>query len=437
MDNAQNSNTGEYATPTLELGLWLRALRSFFDLENLPLNEAERSSILKRDFTCEVAVTRAVMLRCLGLIGKLAQHEPAPDAFGVGDAPAREPAALFGGDGELSNDGVGATLPALNEALNDGCLVGDGLLGAAPVRFGGWSGMRGMLARELERSEAARRLSAAASARTHEGLPKPLHALAARLTPDELGEDILNLFSAFMRSLGHLRFVEYSLRKDGHLKQLLPVFALVHDETRELLDLLENRALHVEGAGRGIIDALDGTAYAIRMELRKVYEHELVGLCALAHPQQVYAKVENAHGLLRDCFQQSVVALAQSVEPGLDGSRLFTSFSTRLEQSLALRRDLWRLLEQVRRTGGEVGPYPKAMLLERLAAFSAGSLRFLMYKDWDSFERFVEDVESALSESELQTVLHRFEAFLETLFGQVNIRAVLSAHPFDPAASGD
>ncbi len=436
MDNAQNPNGGDYETPTLELGLWLRALRSFFDLENLPLNEAERASILKRDFTCEVAVTRAILLRCLGLIGKLTQHEPAPNVYDGDDAATPGTALRFVAE-ELSNDGLGASLPALNEALNDGSLIGDGLLRAAAIQFGGWSGLRSMLARELERSEAARRLSAAACDRTPDGLPKPLLALAGRLTPDELGEDFLNLFSAFMRSLEHLRFIELSLRKDGHLKQLLPVFALVHDETRELLDLLENRALHVEGAGKNILDALDGTAYAIRMELRKVYEHELVGLCALAHPQQVYAKVENAHGLLRDCFQQSVVALAQSVEPGLDGSRLFTSFSTRLEQSLALRRDLWRLLEQVRRTGGEVGPYPKAMLLERLAAFSSGSLRFLMYKDWDAFEHFVEDVESALSESELQTVLHRFEAFIETLFGQVNIRAVLSEHPFDPHAIGE
>lgn len=436
MDNAHNPNAGEYATPTLELGLWLRALRSFFDLENLPLNEAERASILKRDFACEVAITRAVLLRCLGLAGKLAQHEPAPGIYEANEAAAPV-AALQLGAGDFSPDGLGASLPALNEVLNDACLLGDGLLGAPSVRFGGWSGLRSMIARELERSEAARRLSAAVCARTPDGLPPLLLALAGGLTPDELGEDVLNLFSTFMRALEHLRFVELSLRKDGHLKQLLPVFALVHDETRELLDLLENRALHVEGAGKHILDALDGTAYAIRMELRKVYEHELVGLCALAHPQQVYAKIENAHGLLRDCFQQSVVALAQSVEPGLEGTRLFTSFSTRLEQSLTLRRDLWRLLEQVRRTGGEVGPYPKAMLLERLADFSAGSLRFLMYKDWDAFERFVEDVESALSESELQTMLHRFEAFLETLFGQVNIRAVLSAHPFDPASLND
>jgi hypothetical protein len=435
MDNAQNPHDGVvYLTPTLELGLWLRALRSFFDLENLPLNEAERASILKRDFTCEVAVTHAILLRCLGLIGKLTQHAPADGVFEGADAPAAAPLPV---EGELSPDGLGASLPALNEALGDASLIGDGLLGAPSVRFGGWAGLRSMLSRELERSEAARSLSSAASAHRPDGLPPTLLALAGRLTPDELGEDFLNLFSNFMRALEHLRFVEHSLRKDGHLKQLLPVFALVHDETRGLLDLLENRALHVEGAGKTVLEALDGTAYAIRMELRKVYQHELVGLCALTHPQQVYARVENAHGLLRDCFQQSIVALAQSVEPGLDGSRLFQSFSTRLEQSLALRRDLWKLLEQVRLAGGESGPYPKAMLLERLGAFSAGSLRFLMYKDWDSLERFVEDVESALSETELQTVLHRFEAFLETLFGQVNMRAVLSAHPFDPAATDE
>lgn len=432
MHNANNSYESEYATPTRELGLWLRALKSFFDLENLPLSETERGAILKRDFTCEVNITRAVLLRCLNLIGKLSQQESLPHAFDENEAIAPDAAALrLEGDARFQDD-VSESLPALYEVLRDACLICDGLLAAPSIRFGGWAGLRSILSRELERSEAARSFSAAACGRAPDALPDSLRALAGKLTPDELGEDILNIFATFMRSLEHLRFVELALKRDGHLKQLLPIFALVLDETRELLDLLENRALHVEGAGKNILDALDGTAYAISMELRKVFEHELVGLCALAHPPQVYARTENAHGLLRDCFQQSVVAIAQNVEPGFDGSRLFSSYNTRLEQSLALRLDLWRLLELVRQAGSERGPYPKALLLERLAAFSEKSLRFLMYKDWDSFERFVEDVESAPTDAQLETVLHRFEAFLETLFGQINIRAVLSDHPFEP-----
>lgn len=431
MNKAHNSYESEYATPTVELGLWLRALKSFFDLDNLPLSETERGAILKRDFTCEVNITRAVLLRSLNLIGKLSQRESLPHDYDENEAVAPD-AALRLEDGAHFQNEVSESLPALYEALRDACLICDGLLAAPSIRFGGWAGLRSIMSRELERSEAARSFSTAACVRAPDALPDPLRTLAGNLTPDELGEDVLNIFSTFMLSLEHLRFVELSLKSDGHLKQLLPVFALVHDETRELLDLLENRALHVEGARKNILDALDGTAYAIRMELRKVFEHELVGLCALAHPPQIYARTENAHGLLRDCFQQSVVAIAQNVEPGFDGSQLFSSYNTRLEQSLALRLDLWRLLELVRQAGSERGPYPKALLLERLAAFSEKSLRFLMYKDWDSFERFIEDVESALTDAQLETVLHRFEAFLETLFGQINIRAVLSDHPFEP-----
>ena len=60
-----------------------------------------------------------------------------------------------------------------------------------------------------------------------------------------------------------------------------------------------------------------------------------------------------------------------------------------------------------------------------------------MYKDWEVLERFVEEASAAKSSTDLQPVLHRFHAFLETLFGQVNMRAVLADHPFDPNASQD
>ena len=88
MNKAHNSYESEYATPTIELGLWLRALKSFFDLDNLPLSETERGAILKRDFTCEVNITRAVLLRCLNLIGKLSQQESLPHAYDENEAVA-------------------------------------------------------------------------------------------------------------------------------------------------------------------------------------------------------------------------------------------------------------------------------------------------------------------------------------------------------------
>ncbi len=58
----------------------------------------------------------------------------------------------------------------------------------------------------------------------------------------------------------------------------------------------------------------------------------------------------------------------------------------------------------------------------------------LMYKDWESFDIFVEELSRTRDVAEALPLMHRFGAYLDTLFGQVNMRAVLKDHPFDPPA---
>jgi hypothetical protein len=242
---------------------------------------------------------------------------------------------------------------------------------------------------------------------------------------------MLSIFSGLFRLLEYLRFVETLLRRDQPLKQTLPIFTLVHAEARALTEFIETRAMRTEGLEKNIFEALDSTNYAIEMELRKVFAHELVGVSSLKQASVIYIKVENAHGLLRDSFQQSVVGLAQAFDAALDGSRLFDAFQTKLDQSLALRRDLWVLLQLVRRSENEMEAATIERLLNNLAWFRERSLCYLMSKDWESCERFMEEIDGARGNAELATVLHRFAAYLEALSSQVNMRAVLVNHPFD------
>ena len=316
------------------------------------------------------------------------------------------------------------------EALKDACKIGDALLEAESVSFGGWSGLGRVLERELRRSDSAGMLIAYGNLSRPSATQDVLLTLARRIMPDELGEDMAEVFDAFKRLLELLRFIEIALAADAQLKRLLPIFTLTNEDTRALLNFIEGRALRVEGIEKKSQEILDGTAYAIRMELRKAFEHELPGFCSLRQTPQVFAIAESASGLLRDCYQQSVVALAQCFDPTLDGQRLFPSFQTKLEQSLKLRNDLGALISLIRQASKDGEALDHAQMLERLNAFSEGSQRYLMYKDWEPFERFVEEVEASRAPGELSQALHRFEAFLETLFGQINMRAVLAEHPF-------
>lgn len=405
-----------------ELGIWLRALQSFCELGNHPRAADAEQPPAARDFACEASIARETLRRCSRLSAALACGADSASMLFGDEQPAASLVDSLGGD---ASDGE------LHEIIGELCALAEALGASGRESFDVWTSFGRVLVRQLNGSETAWRLTSSAAARhVKSPLWPQLRAVAERVTPDALGADISAVFAKLLGLLELLRNVEDALAEDRPLKQTLPLFTLLREETNALLTLLGERTLRIEGLDASVAEQLDGTLYAVRMELRKAFEHELSGLASLTHAPHVYAKVENAHGLLRDCFQQSIVALAQIFDPQLEGALLFNNFKTKLELSLALRRDLWEVSESVRRA--EAGRDSIAALTDALQTFRAGSLRNLMYKDWETYERFAEEVTTTRGAAEQRAVLHRFSAYLETLFGQVNMRAVLASHPFVP-----
>lgn len=421
-----------------EISMWLRALRSFFNPYNHPFTEANQAGLLTHDWTNELRIVRGTLLRCSQLVFQSVHFEKSDNTiFDETDAAdaldSLSPAATAV---EVKTGVNDTSLLALAAAAGDAYALCESLPGTRPVSLHAWVSLGESINRSLSRLEGAKALAQLQSRQEALDLPAPLLDLTREIIqPAALGSDLLAVFTALFRLLGYLRFAESFLRRDQSLKQALPVFTLVHEETRALTAFIEARALRTEGLEKSVSEALDSMNYAVTMELRKVFAHELVGTSSLQQAPLIYVKVENAHGLLRDSFQQSAVGLAQLFNPALDGAYLFDAFRTKLEQSLALRRDLWTVLRQAKRCESEPEQDAIANLLKSLAWFREGSLRYLMFKDWETCERFMEEVDASRAGAEAAAVLHRFNAYLEALCSQVKMRAVLVNHPFDYAES--
>lgn len=392
--------------PAGELSAWLGALASFFDLGNHPLAGAEQAELGSRNFIHEAAVAQQVLRHCL--------------ALGLSAAPQ---------DG--SGQGTIRTHGELLASLADLCAVCDSLVELPRVSLTAWESFAGVVSRELSRPAFAVLCEAVPPRRLLAARRPELLALCERVSPAPLAADLVAAFATLTLALENLDLLEPLLRRDRPLKQSLPVFTLVRRQARELSNVIEGRAARASEGQKGLYEALDGAAYALGMELNKVYTRELVGLAASRHAPTIYAKVENSFALLRDCFQQTLICLARLFEPEFDADQLFTNVRGRLEQSLLLREELWTLLELLRRAGRERDRRPVAPLVARLRAFEEGPMRFLMFKDWESFERFAAEVAAARGAAELGPVLHRFSTYLEALFNQINMRAALAEHPFD------
>jgi hypothetical protein len=418
-----------------ELEMWVKCFDRFFRVKNHPLSEQEARDVVRRDFSEELRIVRNVSLRMSYLCTELMSEERAEisrfDRY-IENYVKRE-YVLDGFIEKLMQQPTPEdSLSLLIESLADLRAIVDDLARLPKVTFVAFTSIGKIINREIKRCRYIDLLIAYKFKPQFDRIENhQLAAIIKGITSEQLRQDVAKILLELFRLLRYLSFIADDLEKDKPLKNSLLVFSLINSEVRLLLEFVESKVLRLRNLPQEVFQAVDSVAYALNMELRKIFSRELVGFVYLRQAPPIYAKVENSHGLLRDAFQQSVVAVAQVFDPDLRGDELFPQFQTKLEQSLMIRGDIWRLLVFVRRfieTGTKEGVAP---LIERVALFRDASLKYLMYKDWDAYEQFLEEIIVARTLSEVVDALHRFVVFLETLLGQVNMRAVLVEQPFD------
>jgi hypothetical protein len=419
-----------------ELDVWLRSLRCFFRVFNhSSLFGLNKTDLITREWSGELRIARSSLLLCsrfaLQLIDTNNSDRTIFDETD-GDVPRETSSSAVGHTSRITSEAWSSPFTGLVKALGDTAAFCESLLASSPISLEQWVNLGDYLEQKLDRLRDTQSGAQVDAIRIAGNLPEQFLSITQTIAePASLGADMLHIFSALFRLLDRLQVVENLLRHDQPLKQTLPIFALVNDEARSLIEFIETRTLRADGLPGVVSDALDSTNYAISMELRKVFSSELEGLGAIRNASNIYSRIECAHGLLRNSFQQSVIGLAQVFNPEIDGSQLFLNYQTRLEQSLILRGDLWALLQLAKRAEKEREVFPVERLKGALASFREGSLRFLMYKDWEACERFIDEIGAARGAVRLEHVSHRLAAYLEALFSQINMRAVLASYPFD------
>lgn len=423
-------------TETLfELEMWIKCFDRFFRVKNHPLSEQETRDVVRRDFAEEMKIVRSVSLRVSQLCTDILSIERADSAsFGQYIETQLKHDEGMGGFadhlvGQLTPED---SLTLLIESLADLRTVIDGLIQLPSVSFQTFTSIGKLINREIKRCRHIEPLVSCKFKPQYDRIDCPeITAAIKSITSPVLRQDVAKVFLEAFRLLRYLRLIETDLREDRPLKKALLIFALINSEAHLLLEFVDNKVLAAPELDETKREAIDGLAYALAMELNKVFARELIGFVYLRQASPIYAKVENSHGLLRNALQQTIVSLAHAFESKLNGVQLFDDFQTRFDESCRLRGDVWRLISYLRHYEKHADKSQIAPLIEALADFRDGSLKFLMFRDWDQYEQFYEDVLISRSNSELEQVLHRFSTYLETLLGQINLRAVLAGHPFD------
>jgi len=417
-----------------EIGLWLSGLESFLSVRSHSLAEENRAKAAVRDWAKEFRLTHSTLLLCSRLtfqLGKtLRDKEDSADEIDL-DFEVESFTQSF----EISPDEI----HKLSQVLKTAILLNEALLRAAPLKFGEWTAWSGFLYEKLKSVKAFDQLIEMAEKQGERFLPEVLqNLLETTPLPLALESDLRLVLPRFGKILKWLSMIDRMLKQDEPLKPSLLIFSRIHEQIQEMMTYANNRLLRLSDEDNALLFAsLDGAAYTASIELRKVYSHELAGLAEIRQTPLVYAKVETAHSLLNDSFQQTLLTFAQLIEPNLEPTKLFPNFQSKIKQSLVLRQNLWQIFQSVQKTEQNPEKIPLENLRRELTDFLNTTLHFLFYKDMETVERFIEEVLVTTDKKDLVPILHRFGAYLETLFGQVNMRAVLAEQPFKNSSESE
>ena len=233
---------------------------------------------------------------------------------------------------------------------------------------------------------------------------------------------LLEIKAVFSR----LSLVESNLRKLDTLQENLSILEMLQFDTHSLVQFIEAEAIRSEWVSDKLHDVLDGMSYGISHDVKRIFEQGILGNIGNQTTPVVYGKILHAHGLLTNCFQQSVITLLQVFNPSLDPLLLFDDFEQRLRQSLSLCRDLSSVMRVVHNAQLDPSPDNQRAVVTSVMDFRDGSMQYLMYRDWRGYERLALELITAIEHnSDTKDLLHQFSCYLDVLYGHVKMRAVL------------
>ena len=411
-----------------ELEMWLRSFERYFLIKNQPLSEESTRTLAIRSFYEEIGLVANAIDRVTKLCTLLSSEDQVSqerfdkyvENFLKTDDIADPYVARL-----LRQNSPQAGLTLLRESFEDLKLLLTELSKLARIPYATFQSIGRLIYREIRRNDYLSLLMDKSFKPAYDRITaEPIAELMQRIEDRERRRLIANIFLQFFRLLHYLEYADPRRRHLDELRTSVLIFSLVASETRALVDYIQQEQERL-GSDAGVPTTFESFVYCVPLELRKVINTELTELTSFKQADTIYVRIENSHGILRDCFQQSVIQLARGFDPEIEGKKIFPRYQTHLEQSHLLQRDLLTLTVAVHKFDEEPTKERAETMKQLISRFYDRSLRFLMYRDWSSFESFASELLKCDSIPGLVQIAHRFETYLKTLLREVGKRGVL------------
>jgi hypothetical protein len=417
------------AAELFELEMWLRSFERFFRIGSQPGSDRESRALALRNWSEELRLVDNAILRVVQLATSILSEEHVDltrfDRYVESSFALDETLDPYI-EKLVRHTTPETALTLLRESFEDLHLLLVDLVRLSRLPYATFHAVGKILYREVRRSDLVAMIIDKKFKPVHDRVHNRRVARLIRGIEDEVARrHAAKVFLELFRLLHYLEYTDPSRLPESQLRDTILPFALVTSETRLLLSYIEKKVLKGREVVSPVDQVYDSFVYCVPLELRKVVNTELSDISVTRQADNLRTRVENSHGILKDCFQQSIVQLAQAFDPEVDGARIFPDFIARRDQSVRLRDGLVEVIRVIRTFQAEKTDASASAMKDGISAFYDHYIKYLMYRDWSGFELFYIEILKCGSLGALGQIAHRFETFLVTLLREVTKRSLL------------
>jgi len=419
-----------------ELEVLLKALDRFFTIENLPMNQ---DNLTNRNFYDELTVVRDVIFRVLGIL-EVVIPENKKNAYWFQKFAENKFLTLYSRDAykkELyKQDTPEKGLYLLYDLfINLKGIITD-LLKTGKISYLGYTNMGQLISKEIRGNNYFNPFRHDINPEFDRIENRVITQIVKSIPSMEIKKNFSIIYLYLFRFLRYLNHIDITSQYSVSLNASLMILILLGTEIngfqsyiKKILDTIKDEKLRT---------LLASISYQFSMETRRVYLQELREIVRKKAPQHFRGKIENSQGILKNMTEQTIVQLAQFYKETIRGEDIFDSFTTKLEQSMKLREDIYVLhkfltLLESQTVSPDDRPDVFKSLKNFMFYFESFTFKLLRYDDYDEFASFFHDLFSLKQFDfyKIQDKIHNFNIFLETTLRHLSNRAEFMGKPLN------
>ena len=300
-----------------EMEMWLKGIERFFVLDFLPLSVFERSHASLKNYVEEVAVVRGGVAHLALLTTHL-----------LGEGKEDLASFLLYLDGQMGRTagtprkkGSAETeLALVIEKLDDFSKLLDELSRAPFLPLQTYLSLGRVVVGTLKQDPNLgvlfrENLRPVLDRASKQSLSRVLLSVSE---PAQKGA-LAALFVELFKGLRYTEIIRETIGSPSTAKRALLVFSLIKGESENICQFIKKRLLPRFPEESPIGEGLERLVFSMEMEVKKVMEVELVDVVLMKDPKLIFARMEDASGILRDLYQQSIIGLAETSAANVSG----------------------------------------------------------------------------------------------------------------------